>query len=74
VVHLHTLFDTKAMTTMYCPDQETFELAIKLHDKLRYNMNGTDDDIDLVSLLDCLIQDERTRLWEQRWDNSQAVH
>jgi hypothetical protein len=74
VVHLPTLFDTKAMTTMYCPDQETFELAIQLHEKLRYNMNGTEDDCDLVALLDCLIQDERTRLWEQQRDNSRTVH
>ena len=51
--------------TMHCPDQETFELACKLHDKLRYLRGGSDDDQDLVSLLDCLIQDERIRAMGQ---------
>lgn len=50
---------------MKCPDQETFELALKLHDKLRYLKGGNEDDVDLVSLLDCLIQDERIRLQDQ---------
>jgi hypothetical protein len=46
---------------MICPDQETLELAIALHEKLRY-LHGTDEDQqDLVALLDCFIQDERTR-------------
>ncbi len=47
---------------MRCPDRETFELAIKLHDKLRYIQDGSEDDQDLVALLDCLIQDERIRI------------
>jgi len=51
---------------MNCPDTETFELAMKLHNKLRYLSGGDENDQDLVSLLDCLIQDERIRLWEQR--------
>ena len=51
---------------MNCPDTETFELAMKLHNKLRYLSGGNENDQDLVSLLDCLIQDERLRLWEQR--------
>jgi hypothetical protein len=51
---------------MYCPDRETYELAVQLHDKLRYQMGGTDDDQDLVALLDCLIQDERQRLWDEK--------
>jgi hypothetical protein len=42
---------------MNCPDNETFELAIKLHNKLRYLSGGNENDQDLVSLLDCLIQD-----------------
>ena len=51
---------------MNCPDIECYELAIKLHNKLRYLSGGDENDQDLVSLLDCLIQDERLRLWEQR--------
>jgi len=44
---------------MNCPDDETFKLAIKLHNKLRYLSGGNENDQDLVSLLDCLIQDQR---------------
>jgi hypothetical protein len=51
---------------MNCPDLECYELAMKLHEKLRYLLGGDENDQDLVSLLDCLIQDERMRLWEQR--------
>jgi len=52
-------------TTMHCPDQEAFELAHKLHDRLRYLKGGSDDDQDLVSLLDCFVQDERIRRAER---------
>ena len=51
---------------MNCPDTETFELAMKLHNKLRYLSGGNENDQDLVSLLDCLIQDEQIRLRNQR--------
>ena len=51
---------------MNCPDIECYELAMKLHNKLRCLSGGNENDQDLVSLLDCLIQDERLRLWEQR--------
>jgi hypothetical protein len=51
---------------MNCPDTETFELAERLHNKLRYLSGGNEDDQDLVSLLDCLIQEERMRLHNQR--------
>ena len=51
---------------MNCPDIECYELAMKLHNKLRYLSGCNENDQDLVSLLDCLIQDERIRLWEQR--------
>ena len=47
---------------MNCPDDETFKLAIKLHEKLRYLSGGNENDQDLVSLLDCLIQDQRITL------------
>ena len=47
---------------MNCPDIECYELAIKLHNKLRYLSGGNENDQDLVSLLDCLIQEERLRL------------
>jgi len=47
---------------MNCPDNETFELAIKLHNKLRYLTGGNEDDQDLVALLDCLIQDQRINI------------
>ena len=50
---------------MNCPDDETFNLAIKLHNKLRYLSGGNENDQDLVSLLDCLIQDQRTNLITQ---------
>jgi hypothetical protein len=50
---------------MNCPDTECYELAMKLHNKLRY-LSGDENDQDLVSLLDCLIQDERMRLHNQR--------
>jgi hypothetical protein len=50
---------------MNCPDDETFKLAIKLHNKLRYLSGGNENDQDLVSLLDCLIQDQRTNLINQ---------
>ncbi len=50
---------------MNCPDDETFNLAIKLHNKLRYLSGGNENDQDLVSLLDCLIQDQRTNLANQ---------
>ena len=50
---------------MNCPDNETFELAVKLHNKLRYLTGGNEDDQDLVALLDCLIQDQRTILNSQ---------
>jgi hypothetical protein len=50
---------------MNCPDDETFNLAIKLHNKLRYLSGGNENDQDLVSLLDCLIQDQRTNLINQ---------
>ena len=39
---------------------------MKLHNKLRYLSGGDENDQDLVSLLDCLIQDERMRLHNQR--------
>ena len=51
---------------MNCPDIECYELAMKLHNKLRNLSGGNENDQDLVSLLDCLIQDERMRLWKQR--------
>ena len=51
---------------MNCPDLECYELAMKLHNKLRYLSGGDENDQDLVSLLDCLIQDERMRLHNQR--------
>ena len=55
---------------MNCPDNETFELAIKLHNKLRYLTGGNEDDQDLVALLDCLIQDQRIILNSQtKWRN-----
>jgi len=47
---------------MNCPDDETLNLAIKLHNKLRYLSGGNENDQDLVSLLDCLIQDQRIAL------------
>ena len=50
---------------MNCPDDETFKLAIKLHNKLRYLSGGNENDQDLVSLLDCLIQDQRINLANQ---------
>jgi hypothetical protein len=50
---------------MNCPDDETFKLAIKLHNKLRYLSGGNENDQDLVSLLDCFIQDQRTNLINQ---------
>ena len=50
---------------MNCPDNETFELAIKLHNKLRYLSGGNENDQNLVSLLDCLIQDQRINLITQ---------
>jgi hypothetical protein len=46
---------------MNCPDSETFQLAIQLHQKLRYMSNTSTDQQDLVALLDCFIQDERIR-------------
>jgi hypothetical protein len=51
---------------MNCPDTETFELAMKLHNKLHNLPKGNDNDNYLVFLLDCLIQEERMRLWKQR--------
>ena len=51
---------------MNCPDTETFQLAERLHNKLRYLSGGNENDQDLVSLLDCLIQEERMRLHNQR--------
>jgi len=47
--------------TIRCPDPETYDLAVLLFEKLRFETNLTDDEVDLVSLLDCLIQDERGR-------------
>jgi hypothetical protein len=47
--------------TIRCPDTETYDLAVRLFEKLRFETNLTDDEVDLVSLLDCLIQDERGR-------------
>lgn len=47
---------------MICPDKETFELAIALHDKLRYLKGTSDDQQDLVGLLDDFIQFERMKL------------
>jgi hypothetical protein len=47
--------------TIRCPDPETYDLAVRLFEKLRFETNLTDDEVDLVSLLDCLIQDERGR-------------
>lgn len=49
---------------MNCPDTETFELAERLHNKLRYLSGGNKNDQDLVSLLDCLIHEERMVLLE----------
>ena len=51
---------------MNCPDYETLELAMRLYKKLRYVSGGNENDQDLVSLLDCLIQDEQIRLRNQR--------
>ena len=54
--------DTPPMEpTIRCPDPETYDLAVLLFEKLRFETNLTDDEVDLVSLLDCLIQDERGR-------------
>jgi hypothetical protein len=55
-----------SLKEMNCPDIECYELAMKLHNKLRYLSGGNEDDQDLVSLLDCLIQEERMRLHNQR--------
>ena len=62
-----TFYNTKATDTppmeptIRCPDPETYDLAVRLFEKLRFETNLTDDEVDLVSLLDCLIQDERGR-------------
>jgi ABC-type uncharacterized transport system ATPase component len=50
---------------MNCPDTETFQLAERLHNKLRYLSGGNENDQDLVSLLDCLIHEERMVLLEE---------
>jgi hypothetical protein len=59
------MFSEITTEQMNCPDNETFELAIKLHNKLRYLTGGNEDDQDLVALLDCLIQDQRITLNSQ---------
>ena len=51
---------------MNCPDIECYELAMKLHNKLRYHSESSENDNYLVFLLDCLIQEERMRLSKQR--------
>jgi ABC-type uncharacterized transport system ATPase component len=50
---------------MNCPDTETFQLAERLHNKLRYLSGGNENDQDLVSLLDCFIHEERMVLLEE---------
>jgi ABC-type uncharacterized transport system ATPase component len=50
---------------MNCPDTETFQLAERLHNKLRYLSGGDENDQDLVALLDCLIHEERMVLLEE---------
>lgn len=50
---------------MTCPDTETFQLAIQLHEKLRYLRETSEDQQDLVGLLDDFIQEERIRIFNQ---------
>ena len=51
---------------MNCPDLECYELAMKLHHKLLSASGGNMNNNNLVFLLNCLIQDEQTRLRNQR--------
>jgi len=51
---------------MNCPDLECYELAMKLYQKLCNHSDNSENDNYLVFLLNCLIQEERMRLWKQR--------
>jgi hypothetical protein len=52
--------------TVHCPDLECYELAMKLHQKLNCVAESNENDNHLIYLLNCLIQNEQARLWNQK--------